>query len=227
MEVSKLKNSGRESLTVFISNESPSGQTARAWSAPVLWLTGLSGAGKSTLAEGASALLNSRGVRSIVIDGDALRGGLSSDLGFSAEDRAENVRRASEVAALCSRAGITTFVALVSPFEGDRAKARSTIGEQFHEIFVSADYATCRARDTKGLYKLAEQGKIRDFTGLDSPYEAPLAPQMVLETAAYEATVCIEQLASFALRNCLHLSATASTPASFEAPEKRGRSSAV
>jgi adenylyl-sulfate kinase len=210
MDVSKFNNSSQESLTRSISNESPLSQTDNTWAAPVLWLTGLSGAGKSTLAEGASALLNSRGVRSIVIDGDALRGGLSSDLGFSAEDRAENVRRASEVAALCSHAGITTFVALVSPFEDDRAKARSRIGAQFHEIFVSADYATCRARDTKGLYKLAEQGKIRDFTGLDSPYEVPLAPQMAIETAVYEVTVCIAQLAGFALRNCLNLSPTAS-----------------
>jgi adenylyl-sulfate kinase len=214
MDVSKFEDSEPISPAPLIPNGSHSPQNGSSWSAPVLWLTGLSGAGKSTLANGASALLNSRGIRSIVIDGDVLRVGLSSDLGFSAEDRAENVRRASEVAALCSRAGITTFVALVSPFERDRAKARATIGAQFHEIFVSTDYATCYQRDTKGLYKLAEQGKIRDFTGLDSPYEAPREAEMVIETTEHEVNFCIEMLASFAIHSCLSLSAPAVAPRS-------------
>lgn len=176
-----------------------------AWTAPVLWLTGLSGAGKSTLATAASRLLDLRGIRTIVIDGDALRGGLSSDLGFSAEDRAESVRRASEVAALCSKAGITTFVALVSPFEADRARARDAIGPHFHEVFISTDYQTCRERDTKGLYKLAEQGKIKNFTGLDSPYEAPRHSELTIDTVIHAQDACILQLASYAMNVCLSI----------------------
>ncbi|WP_240647974.1 adenylyl-sulfate kinase [Pararobbsia silviterrae] len=175
-----------------------------AWAAPVLWLTGLSGAGKSTLAIGASRLLERRGFRTIVIDGDALRAGLSKDLGFSAEDRAESVRRASEVAALCSRAGITTFVALVSPFEIDRANARAAVGGLFHEVYVDTDYATCRARDPKGLYKLAEQGKIRNFTGLDSPYEAPAHPDLVVSTMSEDPAASILKLATYAMHASLH-----------------------
>lgn len=179
--------------------------TAAAWAAPVLWLTGLSGAGKSTLANGASRLLDLRGMRTIVIDGDALRSGLSSDLGFSAEDRAESVRRASEVAALCSRSGITTFVALVSPFEADRARARLAIGDLFNEVFINTDYAVCRKRDPKGLYTLAEQGKIKNFTGLDSPYEAPQNPELMIDTMLHEQEACILQLASYAMNVCLSI----------------------
>jgi adenylyl-sulfate kinase len=176
-----------------------------AWAAPVLWLTGLSGAGKSTLANAASRLLDLRGIRTIVIDGDALRSGLSSDLGFSAEDRAESVRRASEVAALCSKAGITTFVALVSPFEADRSRAREAIGNHFHEVFVNTNYETCRLRDPKGLYRLAEEGKIKTFTGLDSPYEAPLHAELVIDTVSHEQDACILQLASYAMNVCLSI----------------------
>ncbi len=106
----------------------------------------------------------------------------------------------------------TTFVALVSPFERDRAKARATVGTQFHEVFVSTDYATCYRRDTKGLYKLAEQGKIRDFTGLDSPYGAPREPELVMDTTEHDAGTCIEMLASFAIHSCLSLSATLVVP---------------
>jgi adenylyl-sulfate kinase len=176
-----------------------------AWAAPVLWLTGLSGAGKSTLANAASRLLDLRGIRTIVIDGDALRSGLSSDLGFSAEDRAESVRRASEVASLCSKAGITTFVALVSPFEADRSRARNAIGSHFHEVFINTNYETCRSRDPKGLYRLAEEGKIKNFTGLDSPYEVPLHAELVIDTMAHEQDACILQLASYAMNVCLSI----------------------
>jgi adenylylsulfate kinase len=165
-------------------------------------LTGLSGAGKSTLAYGASSAVAQSGLRTIVIDGDVLRAGLNSDLGFSAEDRAESVRRAAEVAALCAKASIVVFVSLVSPFEAGRAHAREIIGAKFHEIFVNADYITCQKRDVKGFYKLAEAGRISNFTGLTSPYEIPRMADLAVNTMNNDAGQCIGQLVDYAMKHC-------------------------
>lgn len=165
--------------------------------APVFWLTGLSGAGKSTLAEGARRQLLAAGTQCIVIDGDVLRAGLSKDLSFTAEDRSENVRRAAEVAVLCARAGIVTFVSLVSPFEIDRQRARQIVGEKFHEIFVDASFPVCQERDVKGLYKRAAAGKVLNFTGLDSPYERPTAAELVIDTAGNDVGTCLGVLVGY------------------------------
>lgn len=169
-----------------------------ATAAPVFWLTGLSGAGKSTLAGLVGERLSREGARSIVIDGDVLRDGLSSDLGFTAEDRAENVRRAAEVAVLCANAGVVTFVALVSPFEADRQNARRIIGSRFFEIFLTANFSVCSQRDVKGLYRQAAAGKIADFTGLSSPYEVPARPDLVIDTMTRGVEACACGLLDYA-----------------------------
>ena len=169
--------------------------------APVFWLTGLSGAGKSTLAESARQHLLTAGTPCIVIDGDVLRAGLSADLSFTAEDRAENVRRAAEVAVLCANAGIVTLVSLVSPFEVDRQRARQIVGEKFHEIFVDASFPACRERDVKGLYKRAAEGKILNFTGMDSPYERPLEAELVIDTVSNDVATCVGLLVGYVGRN--------------------------
>ncbi|SAK76427.1 adenylylsulfate kinase [Caballeronia temeraria] len=168
-------------------------------SGPVFWLTGLSGAGKSTLAYRTSRQLAEQGFHTIVLDGDVLRGGLNSDLNFSADGRAESVRRAAEVAALCAKASIVVFVSLVSPFEAGRARARQIIGPTFHEIYVEADYPTCNARDVKGFYKLAEAGQIQNFTGLTSPYEIPRTPELVVNTMTSDVLECVGKLTDYAL----------------------------
>ncbi|HET6619693.1 MAG TPA: adenylyl-sulfate kinase [Dongiaceae bacterium] len=149
----------------------------------VLWLTGLSGSGKSTLAMGLERLLFQRGRQAFVLDGDLLRQGATSDLGFSPEDRAENIRRSAEVAKLLADAGQVVIVSLISPYAADRDRARKIIGERFHEIHVKADLATCESRDPKGLYKAARSGAIKGFTGVDAPYEAPARAELVIDTA--------------------------------------------
>lgn len=150
----------------------------------VLWLTGLSGAGKTTLAQSLERKLFRKGLQTYILDGDNLRHGLNSNLGFSDEDRSENIRRASEVAALMARAGFVVIVSLISPFKGDREKAALVQGEGFHEIYVKADLATCEQRDPKGLYKKARNGEIAEFTGISSPYEAPEKADLVVDTGS-------------------------------------------
>ncbi|NHN90523.1 adenylyl-sulfate kinase [Acetobacter sicerae] len=141
--------------------------------ARVVWLTGLSGAGKSTIARLAEKKLFARGTDAFVLDGDTLRMGLCSDLGFTEADRHENVRRAAEVAKILTQAGQVVIVALISPLVADRALARKIIGDAFDEVFVDTSLATCEQRDSKGLYKAARDGKIENFTGISAPYEAP------------------------------------------------------
>ncbi|MFT3735711.1 MAG: adenylyl-sulfate kinase [Rhodocyclaceae bacterium] len=146
------------------------------------WLTGLSGAGKSTLAIALQTVLQGQGKPVSVLDGDVLRGGLCSDLGFSQAGRSENIRRVSEVARLINDAGITVVAALISPFEADRVRARERIGaNRFIEVHVSTDLSVCEQRDVKGLYRRARAGELADFTGVSSPYEAPLKPDLVLD----------------------------------------------
>jgi bifunctional enzyme CysN/CysC len=163
----------------------------------VLWFTGLSGAGKSTLAFALEEELFRRGFQVYVIDGDNLRYGLNSDLGFSHEDRTENIRRAGEVAALFARAGAICISAFVSPYRADRDVARKAAGDRFNEVYVKADLATCERRDPKGLYKKARRGEIQDFTGVSAPYEAPLAPEIVVDTAHHTVAECVTQLLEF------------------------------
>ncbi len=139
----------------------------------VIWLTGLSASGKSTLAMAVERRLFARGCFVYVLDGDNVRAGINKDLGFSAEDRAENIRRVAEVAALFADAGAIVVTAFISPFRKDRDAARAAAGSAFHEIYVSADLATCEARDPKGLYRRARSGEVKEFTGVTAPYEPP------------------------------------------------------
>lgn len=148
-----------------------------------IWLTGLSGAGKSTIASALEADLLAQGQCCYVLDGDNLRHHLNRDLGFSAADRRENIRRAAEVAYLMNEAGLIVITALISPFSDDRAMAGSIIGkDRFVEVYVSTSTDVCEARDPKGLYRKARKGEIPEFTGISSPYEVPLAPAMELNT---------------------------------------------
>jgi adenylyl-sulfate kinase len=156
----------------------------------VCWLTGLSGAGKSTIALAVMADLAGKGERAVLLDGDALRNGLNRDLGFSDADRRENVRRVGEVARLMADAGLVVVVALISPFRADRDAARALFEPgHFIEVFVDTSLAVAEARDVKGLYTRARAGQIPAFTGIDSPYEAPLAAELVIDTASTPAEV--------------------------------------
>jgi len=149
----------------------------------VLWLTGLSASGKSTLAMGLERELHGRGYACYVLDGDNIRRGLNSDLGFSPDDRSENIRRIGEVAALFAEAGLICIAAFISPYQADRALARTVARRSsFHEIHVAADLGTCEARDLKGLYRKARAGELRDFTGIDAPYEPPISPELTVDT---------------------------------------------
>ena len=148
----------------------------------VLWFTGLSGSGKSTLANRVEAILHERGCHTYILDGDNIRHGLNSNLGFSDEDRQESIRRIGEVSRLFSDAGILTLTAFISPFRSDRATVRELIGDRFVEIHVQASVEVCESRDPKGLYKKARAGEIAEFTGISSPYEAPENPEVVVDT---------------------------------------------
>ncbi|HEY6598323.1 MAG TPA: adenylyl-sulfate kinase [Pseudomonadales bacterium] len=163
----------------------------------VLWFTGLSGAGKSTLAFALEEVLFTRGLQVFVLDGDNVRHGLTSDLGFSPEDRAENIRRVGEVAALFARAGVICISAFISPYRRDRAIARRAAGERFYEVYVEADVATCEQRDPKGLYKKARAGEIADFTGVAAPYEAPASPDITIDTRVRSVDASLASLIQF------------------------------
>lgn len=146
-----------------------------------LWFTGLSGSGKSTLANELEAVLNARIIHTYILDGDNIRHGLNADLGFTDEARRENIRRIGEVAKLFVDAGIIVLTAFISPFIKDRDFVRNLMPQgDFIEIFVDADLATCERRDPKGLYQKARNGEIPDFTGIDSPYEPPVNPELTL-----------------------------------------------
>lgn len=166
-------------------------------SGAVLWMTGLSGAGKSTLASGAGRVLRSLGHRVIVLDGDSVRAGLSRDLGFSPEDRRENLRRIAEVASMCAQAGLLAVVACISPRQVDRDRARATIGEDFHEIYVRADLNVCEARDPKGLYARARAGLVPDFTGISAPFEPPTHPDLVVDTVVLNEVRSVQRIVDY------------------------------
>ncbi|MGF6111632.1 adenylyl-sulfate kinase [Pseudomonas frederiksbergensis] len=165
-----------------------------------LWLTGLSGAGKSTLANALELQLNQRGLHTFILDGDNLRGGLCRDLGMGADCRRENIRRMAEVARLMVDAGLIVIVAAISPFRAEREAARQLFAEgDFIEVYVSTSFAVCAQRDPKGLYQAALQGRIKDFTGIDSPYEAPLTAECEIDTQSLALEDACARLSSFLL----------------------------
>ncbi len=159
----------------------------------ILWFTGLSGSGKSTLSHALEEKLYDMGCHSYVLDGDNVRHGLNKNLGFSHEDRTENIRRVAEVAKLFVEAGVITMVAFISPYERDRESARELAGEEnFIEIFCDCTLDVCESRDPKGAYKLARAGKIKDFTGISAPYEQPVRPEISVDTANSTVEECMD-----------------------------------
>jgi adenylyl-sulfate kinase len=163
----------------------------------IIWLTGLSGAGKSTLAEGVAHVLRLRGTLPMIIDGDLLRYELSRDLGFSEMDRKENIRRAGAIAKMAARSGIVSICSLISPLRHERDEVRKGCDEQgivFLEVYVAAPLSVCESRDPKGLYRKARAGMILNFTGINSPYEPPLKPEVLIETGTISITEAVNRL---------------------------------
>lgn len=161
----------------------------------LIWLTGLSGSGKSTIAHTVEEMLYQRGCRTFVFDGDNVRHGLCSDLGFSIEHRVENIRRVGEMSRLFLEAGIISLTAFISPFRKDRDFVRNIVGrDRFIEVYCNCPVEVCEKRDVKGLYKRAKAGEIKDFTGISSPYEAPESPDLVLNTGAAPLEACAEAI---------------------------------
>lgn len=164
----------------------------------LLWFTGLSGSGKSTIAGALEHALFERGQRTYLLDGDNVRHGLNHDLGFSNEDRVENIRRIGEVAKLMVDAGLIVLAAFVSPFRADRALVRGLLAEgEFIEIHVDTPLAVCESRDPKGLYKKARAGEIKHFTGIDSAYEPPQEPEILLNTGENTIDECVAQILAY------------------------------
>lgn len=165
----------------------------------VFWLTGLSGSGKSTIAHEVEAHLFNLGFQVYVFDGDNVRHGLCSDLSFSREGRAENIRRIAEVVKLFADAGVICLCAFITPLEEDRKCVQSIIGDDYYEVFVSCPVEVCEQRDVKGYYKLARQGKIKNYTGISAPYNAPVTPDLLLKTDVEDQRTCVQEMLSFVL----------------------------
>lgn len=169
------------------------GQTPRC-----IWLTGLSGSGKSTIANALESALHGEGYHTFLLDGDNVRHGLNKDLGMSEADRTENIRRVGEVAKLMVDAGLIVVSAFISPFRDDRDCVREMFApSEFIEVFVDASLEECERRDPKGLYKKAREGIIRDFTGIDSPYEAPAAAELTVHTAESQPAECVDWILKY------------------------------
>lgn len=161
----------------------------------LLWFTGLSGSGKSTIANALDVALHKQGYHTFLLDGDNVRHGLNRDLGFSNEDREENIRRIGEVSKLFADAGLIVLSAFISPFASDRRLIRNLFpAGEFIEVFMDTPLVTCEERDPKGLYRRARSGEIRDFTGIDSPYEAPAHPEITLDTSNLSVDACVDNL---------------------------------
>lgn len=166
----------------------------------VIWFTGLSGSGKSTLADHLEQELHKKGVSTMLLDGDNIRHGLNNNVDFSEAGRRENIRRIGEVAKLFNDAGVVVITAFISPFISDRNQVRSLLPENdFVEVFVDCPVESCEARDVKGLYQKARNGEIKDFTGINSPFEAPLKPEIIVKTAEQNIETCVKQLVDFVL----------------------------
>jgi adenylylsulfate kinase len=164
----------------------------------ILWFTGFSGSGKSTLAHAVEKALYDLGCRTYVFDGDNVRHGLCADLGFSKEDREENIRRIGEMSKLFIEAGVIALTAFISPFQADRERVRKLVAEgDFIEIYCRCPLEVCEQRDVKGLYQKARQGKITEFTGISSPYETPENPELVIDTANQPLETCVENIMQY------------------------------
>lgn len=169
----------------------------------ILWLTGLSASGKSTLAVELEHALFSRGCQVFMLDGDNVRHGLSADLGFAPEDRAENIRRVGEVAALFAEAGTIVIAAFISPYRADRDRIRASHSTYFHEVYLDASVEVCEKRDPKGLYRQARSGKLKEFTGVSAPYEPPLSPNLVVHTGAQSIEQSVRVLLEYVERQLI------------------------
>ena len=165
--------------------------------AVLLWFTGLSGAGKSTVASLLEKRLHEMGKLTYLLDGDNVRHGLNSDLGFSEEDRIENIRRVGEVSKLIVDAGVITISTFISPFKEDRENVRKLLGKDFIEVFTDCPLEVCEERDPKGIYKKARKGEIKNFTGIDSPYEKPENPEITVSTHLNSLEECVELIISY------------------------------
>lgn len=164
----------------------------------ILWFTGFSGAGKSSLSVAVEKELHKRGIRTYVLDGDNIRHGLNCNLGFTPEDRTENIRRIGEVSKLFVDAGVMTLTAFISPYRGDREMVRAMVSrEEFVEIYVKCSLQECEKRDPKGLYKKARNGEIKGFTGIDAPYEAPEQPELIVETDQESLTESVARVLNY------------------------------
>ena len=172
-------------------------ESLRGHKGMVIWFTGLSGSGKSTLANALNEALHAKRISTYLLDGDNIRHGLCKDLGFSDKDREENIRRIGEVANLFMNAGIVTITAFVSPFRSDREKVRDIICKDFVEIYCAANLDICEKRDTKGLYKKARMGEIKNFTGISSPYEIPNDPEIIVETGLLDLHASVKQIMKY------------------------------
>ena len=160
----------------------------------VIWLCGLSGSGKSTIANAAERILHQQGRATVILDGDNIRSGLNSNLGFSDEDRLENVRRIAEVARLFSQQGVIVLVSAITPHGLLRDVARGILGKDFFEVYVKASYDTCEQRDVKGLYAKAARGEVAHFTGKDSSFEEPMQPELVIDTESSDLDESVDLL---------------------------------
>jgi adenylylsulfate kinase len=161
----------------------------------IVWFTGLSGAGKSTLAHSVEERLHQAGCRTFVFDGDNVRHGLCSDLGFSAQDRQENIRRIGEMSKLFIQAGVVALTAFISPFRADRDRVRMLVGpDDFLEVYCHCPLEICEERDVKGMYQKARRGEIPEFTGISSPYEEPLTPELILDTGNKSVDECTSEV---------------------------------
>ncbi|HSY77626.1 MAG TPA: adenylyl-sulfate kinase [Bacteroidia bacterium] len=166
----------------------------------VIWMTGLSGSGKTTLAIGLEKHLHDCGFLAYILDGDNVRTGINSDLGFSEKDRKENIRRIAEVSKLFVGSGIITINSFVSPSEESRQMAKKIIGEKdFYQVFINTPLEVCEKRDTKGLYAKARKGEIKDFTGISAPFDQPKSPDLEIFTDKYSYEECLKQLIDFVL----------------------------
>ena len=186
----------KHNLTIHESLVTPSDRrTAFNHGSCVIWLTGLSGSGKSTIATEVEQILLGRGIHTYVLDGDNVRHGLCADLGFSEEDRTENIRRIGEMTKLFVDAGMVVLTAFISPFREDRDRVRSLMSPgEFFEVFTKCSLEVCETRDPKGLYAKARAGEITDFTGIDSSYEEPLNPELVLDTGEMSVEECVNRI---------------------------------